>query len=133
MRTFAASQKDKMESRYSSDTALPNVDGKTKAGAKEILSSRGGKKAASHATANLWEAANKFSGGWLTTAKVNAPLRVLEALETAGLVEKAEDIDLNKIQSSEDYLGFESRGHAWRYRLTDFGKKVASEVAASRK
>jgi hypothetical protein len=107
MRTFAARQRDMDEARY--EDAPAETDPKTITGAKTILSSRGGKKAAKIALAQLWRAANNWEQGYMPTATLNAPLRVLEALETMSLIERADD----------------DRGVAIRFRLTDKGLTMA--------
>lgn len=99
MRTFAARQRDLQEARY--DDA-PDADPATVEGAKAILSSRGGKKIAKVALGQFWEAAQQWADGYLPTAVLSAPLRVLLALETMGLIERAQD----------------DRGVAIRFRLT---------------
>lgn len=125
MKTFAQAQKDKLESRYTSDT-MPDVDGTTIKGAKAILSSRGGKKAAKHALASLYKASVDFREGWLVTAQINAPLRVLQALVCTGLIEQNDNAAEFPMTESQ-YAFNQGRSHVWRYRLTDFGKQIAKE------
>lgn len=99
MRTLAARQRDLAEARY--DDA-PDADPETVEGAKAILASRGGKKIAKVALGQFWDAARQWSGGYLPTAVLSAPLRVLLSMETMGLIERADD----------------DRGVAIRFRLT---------------
>lgn len=106
MRTFAARQRDAEESRYDTSGA---ADPATVEGAKAILSSRGGKKIAKVALGQFWDAARQWSEGYLPTAVLSAPLRVLLALETMGLIERADD----------------DRGVAIRFRLTQRGIMLA--------
>lgn len=110
MRTFAARQRDLDERRYDDDA--PDADPTTSEGARQILSSRGGKKAARIALAELWQTAKQWREGYLPTARISAPLRVLLALERAGLIEVAED----------------DRGMALRYRLTSTGVQMAAKA-----
>lgn len=133
MRTFAAANRDRMENRYAVDDVLPEADGKTPAGAKTILASRGGKKAARHATATLWEASRKHREGFMPTARINAPLRVLEALETAGLIERAQDGGHSPATAEEYLEDTTRRGVAIRFRLTEFGLRVAAEKSGEAK
>lgn len=109
MRTFAARMRDIEERRYDD---VPEADPTTSEGAKAILGSRGGKKAARLALATLWEAAKEWQQGYLPTARINAPLRVLDALHTIGLVEPADD----------------DRGVAIRLRLTPLGIQMAARA-----
>lgn len=109
MRTFAARQRDLQEARY--EEAPADLDPKTTSGAKAILASRGGKNAARVAIKELWDAACQWSSGYLPTARISAPLRVLEALETMGLVERADD----------------DRGVAIRFRLTHRGLNMVRD------
>ena len=102
MRTFAARRRDIAEARY--DDA-PDADPEMADGAKAILASRGGKKIAKVALGQLWDAARQWSEGYLPSAVISAPLRVLLALETMGLIERAQD----------------DRGVAIRFRLTKRG------------
>ena len=106
MRTLADRQRDITESRYDTSGA---ADPKTVEGAKAILASRGGKKIAKVAIGQLWDAAGRWYDGYLPTAVISAPLRVLEALETIGLIERADD----------------DRGVAIRFRLTQIGINLA--------
>lgn len=110
MRTFADRQKDLAENRYDAEDL--SIDPTTPNGAKALLSSRGGKKAAQLALSTLWEAKKQWREGWLPTAKINAPLRVLEALHTIDLIEQAND----------------DRGVAIRLRLTPKGVILAAKA-----
>lgn len=132
MKTFASAQKDRLEGRYTTDD-MKDVDGTSKEGAKKILSSRGGKKAAQHAIATLYAASIKYPQGYLSTAVINAPLRVLQALERTGLIEQAEDNQPMPV-TTEEYQKYEEAGlkWAWRFRLSEFGKQVASGVKNDR-
>lgn len=80
-------------------------DPATKEGARLILSSHYGKRAAKISIADLWKQSHEMGGGWLPTARIGAPLHVLVALETVGVTERAND----------------DRGRAIRFRLTDAG------------
>lgn len=113
MRTFAARQRDVMESRYDTSGA---ADPATAEGALAILSSRGGKKIAQVALGQLWEAAQQWADGYLPTAVLSAPLRVLLALETTGLIERAKD----------------DRGVAIRFRLSPRGLQQIKKKLSAR-
>lgn len=84
-----------------------DVDPTTPEGAKLMLRSRGGKKAAGRAMVQLWRIKQRYMDGYLPTAQILAPLRVLMALELIGQVERAENED-NQL--------------AWRFRLTPKGE-----------
>lgn len=107
MRTFADRQAERDSGRYASEET--DIDPSTLAGAKAMLSSTGGQKAAKIALAELWKQANEAGQGYLPTARISAPLRVLIALETAGVIERATD----------------DRGNAIRFKLTDAGLTAA--------
>lgn len=107
MRTFAAYQNDTASARYEDEAE--NLDPTKPADAKRMLATRGGGKAARHAIAELWAQANEAGQGYLPTARLSAPLRVLTALETVGVIERATD----------------DRGRAIRFRLTDAGLTAA--------
>ena len=77
--------------------------------AKAILSSKGGGKIAKISIQELWRQANTAGQGYLPSARLSAPLRVLEALETLGVIERATD----------------DRGRAFRFRLSDLGLEMA--------
>jgi hypothetical protein len=109
MRTFAQRQIDLAERRYQSFGE--GADPKTDEGAMLIIGSRGGKAAAKVAVAELWKASQEWTEGWLPTAKISAPLRVLEAMETLRLIERADD----------------DRGRAIRFRLTTTGRRLAAK------
>lgn len=110
MRTYADRLDELNERRYTDEAgSTRHHDASTDAGAKAILSSRGGKKAAQLALAQLWEQAKQPGHGFLPTARISAPLYVLRALQTLGLIEEAED----------------ERGKAIRFRLTFTGKQQA--------
>jgi hypothetical protein len=113
MRTFAARERDIQEARYIDPEA---ADPTTPDGATAILASRGGKQAARHALAALWRAAQAWREGYEPTAKIPAPLRVLQALETLRLIERATD----------------DRGEAIRFRLTAKGIKMAENARSAR-
>lgn len=124
MRTFAAAQKDRLESRYTSDD-MPDLEGNTVEEARTILSSRGGKKAAKWALRDLYHAWQRYPNGWLPTAQIGAPLRVLNSLVLTGLIEQDEDArDINDIQSA-------NQSHTWRYRLTPLGRHMGQKAAGS--
>ena len=84
-------------------------DPATKEGAKMILSSQHGKDTAKISIAELWKQSHEVGGGWLPTARIGAPLHVLVALETVGVIERAND----------------DRGRAIRFRLTHRGIDMA--------
>ena len=107
MRTYADRQTDINAARY--DDEAVNLDPANPADAKLMLSTLGGNKAAKLALAELWAQANQDGQGYLPTARLSAPLRVLTALETVGVIERATD----------------NRGRAIRYRLTDAGLTAA--------
>lgn len=125
MRTFAQRQRELQERRYASDQTLPDEDGTTVASAKLILTSRGGKAAAKLVLSALWKTANEYEGGYLPTAQISAPLRVLTALETVGLVERATDGGTMPLTAEEYEFGANGRGHAIRFRLTSKGVSFA--------
>lgn len=128
MRTFAAAQKDRLESRYTSDD-MPDLEGNTVAEARTILSSRGGKKAARLALRDLYQAWQRHPEGWLPTAQIRAPLRVLNSMTLAGLIEKGEGSrDINDFRSADQHL--EGQHHTWRYRLSQMGRDIAQEAVA---
>ena len=86
-----------------------SLDPTVPADAKRMLASRGGGKAAKIALAELWKQANEPGQGYLPTARLSAPLRVLIALETVGVIERATD----------------DRGRAFRFKLSDAGLTAA--------
>lgn len=98
------------------DTLGKDLDPTTQEGAKAMLSSRGGKKAGQIAIAELWKATRIYNAGYLPTARISAPLRVLLALETLGLIERAND----------------NRGRAIRFRLTPSAALMAAKKDWSR-
>lgn len=105
MRTFEAFQRDQAEARYAQEQHNPESE----AGARAILSQRNGKFTAQLVVKELAAQARLSGPGYLPSARLSAPLHVVIALCTIGVVEKAED----------------GRGRAWRYRLTAFGRKQA--------
>lgn len=105
MRTFSVYQRDLQEARYTGEKHNPE----DRAGANAILSQREGKASAKRAIAELAAQAKLPGQGYLPTARLSAPLHVLVALTTVGVVEKAND----------------DRGKAWRYRLTAQGRKMS--------
>lgn len=110
MRTYAAHQSDLAARRYDDDAEdTRHHDASTAQGAKLILSSKGGKAAAKLAAAALWQQANEPGGGYLPTARLHAPLHVLRAMQTMGVIEEAQD----------------ERGRAIRFRLTEAGLRAA--------
>ncbi len=86
-----------------------HYDPATAKGARLILQSHYGKRAAKIAIAELWRQSHEIVGGWLPTARIGAPLHVLVALETVGVTERAND----------------DRGKAIRFRLTEAGLDLA--------
>lgn len=107
MRTFADRQREVVTGRYAD--AETNLDPTKPVDAKRMLSTPGGSKAAKIALAELWKQANEAGQGYLPTARLSAPLRVLIALETVGVIERATD----------------DRGKAIRFKLTDAGLTAA--------
>lgn len=95
MRTFADREKELAEGRYDGtgdDTGQHNP--KTPDGARAILASRGGKKAAQLAIAELWAAHKREQGSRRAAVNMeflSAPARVLRALETLRLIEETHD------------------------------------------
>lgn len=113
MRTFAARQAELNERRYSDDASdTRHYDHTTQEGARAILSSRGGKKAAQIALAQLAAQAREPGEGFLPTARLSAPLHVLYALQTIGLIIEADD----------------NRGRAIRFKLTAMGLAYAAKA-----
>jgi ketopantoate reductase len=115
MRTLAAKLNDTGTSRYQGDQSR-DLDPKSLADAKKILSTAGGAKAAKLAIAELWKQAQAVGGGWLPTARLSAPLRVLQSMVTIGVLEQADDNE-------------ERQTVAFRFRLNERGLDAA--VAAS--
>tara|TARA_R110000868_G_scaffold13624_4_gene63311 strand:+ start:436 stop:786 length:351 start_codon:yes stop_codon:yes gene_type:complete len=111
MRTLAGKQADIESGRYAN--AKDNLDPAVPADAKAMLRSIRGGKAARIALGQLWDQANEEGRGYLPTARLSAPLRVLVALETVGVIERAED----------------DRGVAIRFRLTDASLTAAVRAA----
>ena len=111
MRTFAARQRDIEQSRYLAEGDGTQFDPRTIEGAKGLLSTRGGKKAAQQAVAALWTAAKRWRDGYLLRTELVTPSRVLEALHTLKLVERMEN--------AEGRLG---------YRLTPSGVATAAKA-----
>ena len=107
MRTLADRQNERNVGRYEKENV--NLDPSVKSDANAILLSQGGSKAAKIALAELWKQANEDGQGYLPTARLSAPLRVMIALETAGVVTRATD----------------DRGRAIRFRLSDAGLTAA--------
>ena len=89
------------------------LDPTNRVDAKNMLASRGGEKAAKLALAELWKQANEPGEGYLPTARLSAPLRVLIALETLGVIVRATD----------------NRGRAIRFKLSDAGLTAAVRAA----
>jgi len=113
VRTYADRQQDVGQGRYALSSDTRDIDPSTKEGATAILSVAGAKKAAKIALDQLWKQAQEPGQGYLPTARISAPLRVLLALETLGLIEKATD----------------DRGRAYRYRLSLEGLRQAKKKA----
>lgn len=107
MRTYADRHGERASRHH--DAEDRTLDPTQPADAKRMLSTRGGGKAARHAIAQLWAQANEAGQGYLPTARLSAPLRVLTALEAVGVIERATD----------------DRGRAIRFRLTDAGLTAA--------
>lgn len=106
MRTIADKQRDVETSRYEAEG---DHDPLTPSGARAILKSAGGSKAAKLAISDMWAQAKKPGQGYLPTARISAPLRVVQALATVGVAERADD----------------DRGVSFRYRLTEMGLDMA--------
>lgn len=123
MRTFAARQADLDTKRYADTDLNVEEDGMTVESAKKILVSAGGRKAAKLAIRDLHDASIKFRDGWLPTAQIRAPLRVLQSLVLTGLIEKADSADFPMTEAQ--LVENAGRAHAWRYRLTAMGKSIA--------
>lgn len=134
MRTFASRQEDLRTKRYSDTDLMQDVDATTVEGAKAILVSAGGRKASRRALATLWKGSKDHRAGWVTAAKIDAPVRVLQALCMTGLVEAAEDSGTLP-ETADLYLYGIVRGISLRFRLTNMGKAYAqkAEKTASRK
>ena len=128
MRTFEQRQRDLACRRYDSDDQGRNEDGVTKSSAQHILSSKGGKAAAKIAIGELWSEVGRTGSGYLPTARLSAPLRVLQALETVGLIERATDGGTLPLTAEDYEIGANGRGHAIRFRLSDMGLKMAMKV-----
>lgn len=124
MKSYADAQRHKKE--FENDKDMANLTGATKEEARIILSSHGGKQAAKHAIATLYEASQKFREGWMPTARINAPLRVLRSLELTGLVERQQHASFPTTEN--EYALNQGRSHVIKYRLSEFGKQVAKEV-----
>lgn len=122
MKSYADALRQKNE--YENDSRMSNLTGRTKDEARIILTSRGGKNAAKLALADLYAAYVQFPDGWLVTARIRAPLRVLNALELTGLIERAEGTASFPTNVAEYEA---NRSHAYKYRLTEFGRQVANE------
>jgi hypothetical protein len=116
MRTLAAKMRDTGTSRYETDQSR-DLDPTRLTDAKRILTTAGGAKAAKNAIGEMWAQAQRTGGGWLPTARLSAPLRVLQAMVTIGVLEQATDND-------------ERQTVALRFRLTERGLDAA---VASRK
>lgn len=112
MRTYADRLGEMSSRRYHNEER--ELDPANRADAEAILSSRGGSKAAKIAIAELWAQASEAGQGYLPTARISAPLRVLTALETLLVVERATD----------------DRGRAIRFRLTHAGLDMAAQAGA---
>ena len=124
MKSYADAQRHKKE--YENEKDMANLTGETKEEAKIILSSQGGKQAAKLAIATLYKASQDFREGWLATARINAPLRVLRSLELTGLIESQQQASFPTTEG--EYALNQGRSHVIKYRLSEFGKKVAQEV-----
>lgn len=112
MRTYADRLGEVSSRRYHNEERA--LDPTNLTDAKTILSSRGGAKAAKIAIAEMWAQASEAGEGYLPTARLSAPLRVLQALETLDVVERAND----------------DRGRAIRFRLTHYGLDMAVRAGA---
>lgn len=110
MRTLAAKMTDEATRRYAEEDA--SLDPTVAADAKKMLASVGGSKAAKHAIAELFAQASKPGQGWLPTARISAPMRVLMAMTTVGVLEMADDNE-------------ERETRAIRFRLTESALDMA--------
>lgn len=113
MRTFADSQRDHAERSYSPEADdTSQHDPFTVQGAKAILSSRGGKKAAQLAIAAIWEIQRRNPAAQTHGDDLPAPFGVLRALETLKLIEEPR----------------EAYGLAGCFRLTSVGMAQAAKA-----
>lgn len=110
MRTFAARQRDIEQSRYLAEGDGAQFDPRTAEGAKGLLSTRGGKKAAQIAISEMWKAAKTRAGWGVLADEASAPIRILLALTTLGIAEQIEGED------------------APTYRLTPNGAVMAAKL-----
>lgn len=122
MRTFAARQADLLTRRYTEDD-LTQETGETVESARRILVSAGGRKAAKLAIRDLHRASVQFRDGWLPTAQIGAPLRVLQSLALTGVIEKRESAAFPETEAQ--LAANQGRRHAWHYRLTEMGRDIA--------
>jgi len=119
MRTLAASMSDSASYRYLGDQSH-DLDPTIPAEAKRILASAGGAKAAKRAISQLWEQSKQHGQGYLPTARLDAPMRVLMALTCLGVLEVADD-------------NAERQTIALRFRLTDKGLDMCVSNRAQRR
>ena len=114
MRTLSLKLKDAEQNRYAVNSHS-GLEPTTRAEAALVLRSAGGSKIAKIAIKHLWDQSTKEGGGWLPTAVLEAPARVLKALELVGVIEQALDME------ERDTI-------AWRYRLTELGLQHAIQA-----
>ena len=125
MRTFAARQNDLKTNRYSDTDLMQHETGMTVESARAILVSAGGRKAAKRAIAQLYATSKAHREGWLASAALNAPVRVLQALILTGVVEQNQTVNINEIDA-EDYMRAD-KDWVWKFRLTELGKHIGRE------
>ena len=123
MKSYADAIRHKRE--FENDKDMANLKGDTVEEARTILTSHGGKQAAKHALATLHQASIKWKEGWLPTAQINAPLRVLKALELTGVIESQQQAAFPMTEG--EYALNQGRAHSIKFRLTALGKKIAKE------
>ena len=114
MRTLAAKLNDDKNSRYADDNGGHDLDPTLLCDAKKMMSAPGAKKAAAFAIEDLLVQAGKAGQGWLPTATIRAPIRVLMALTTLGVLEMADD-------------NAERQTIALRFRLTEKALDAAAK------
>lgn len=128
MKSYADSIRHKRE--FENEKDMANLKGETKEEARIILTSHGGKQAAKHALAELYAASVKWPQGWLPTARIPAPLRVLKSLELTGVIESEQEASFPMTEGT--YALNQGRSHVIKYRLTALGKQIAQGVKDAR-
>ena len=130
MRTYADRQKDLKSNRYSDTDLMERESGMTVNSARAILVSAGGRKAAKRVIAELYSASKAHREGWLASAVLSAPVRVLQALILTGVVEQNQTVNINEIDA-EDYIKAD-KDWVWKFRLTELGKHIGREKEATK-